>query len=116
MSCSSSSSGGSSSSGSSSSSSVLDLIQWSVKQKVRFSGIRPSIVDGVRGVWATGPVAAGETLIAVPLSAALTVTTGSKAACPFPAYVTLGTWEQLPWCEGGWEMGGRRLGFEGGVG
>ena len=46
---------------------LLGLVQWAIANKIEFSGCRPEVKNGVRGVYATTDVNGGETLIAVPL-------------------------------------------------
>ncbi len=64
---------------------LLTLVQWAITNKIAFSGIRPDVRDGIRGVFATSPLQPGDTLVAVPTTSALTVTPNER--CPFPTFV-----------------------------
>ena len=53
---------------------------------------------GVRGMQATAPIAAAETLVTLPRAAALLLT--PKMRCPFPDTVDATYWDGSPWCGG----------------
>ncbi|PNH07639.1 hypothetical protein TSOC_005889, partial [Tetrabaena socialis] len=71
---------------------LLTLVQWAIANKIMFSGCRPELKDGARGVFTTTDVSPGETLVSVPLGSALTVRPGEPS--PFPEFAL---WVGLPW-------------------
>ncbi|GFR52570.1 hypothetical protein Agub_g15162, partial [Astrephomene gubernaculifera] len=76
-------------------SALLGLVQWAIANKIQFTGCRPDIKSGVRGVYATSACRAGDLLVAVPLQAALFVRPGER--CPFPDFIPQPIWAKLPW-------------------
>ncbi|MEW5318713.1 MAG: hypothetical protein WDW38_009910 [Sanguina aurantia] len=58
-------------------------------------GVRPDIVDGVRGVFATFPVPAGSTVLSVPSSISLTLAPGENT--PDANIAPPAVWALLPW-------------------
>jgi len=56
------------------------------------SGSAPA---GVRGMRATAPIAAAETLVTLPRAAALLLT--PRMRCPFPDIVDAAYWDGSPW-------------------
>ncbi|EFJ42251.1 hypothetical protein VOLCADRAFT_107344 [Volvox carteri f. nagariensis] len=75
--------------------SVLGLVQWAIANKIRFTGCRPDIRNGIRGVYATSDINEGNNLVAVPWQSSLVVRPGER--CPFPDFIPQGVWSQLPW-------------------
>jgi hypothetical protein len=105
--------------------SLLDLVQWALGNSVKYSTIRPAELNGARGVVATFPVAAGrrpaaatrppapsappapalsrgppppragQALVSVPRSTALSTFPGEP--CPFAQQLPEASWQQLPW-------------------
>lgn len=65
--------------------SARGLVRWSIDRKIKFAGVRPDVVDGVRGVFSTSAVQPGEALVAVPLGSAISVRPNEQS--PFPAFV-----------------------------
>ena len=74
---------------------LLDFVQFAIKQKIEFASVRPSTVDGIRGLYASAQIAPLDTLIAVPRTSALVLEPGERT--PAPRLMSDATWEALPW-------------------